>query len=85
MPASDSIRFIRDPNHRGDTPPRPPTERNPEGLTWREWRGAATGGIGLTPTERDALRLEWKAGVDPTEYRNAFNNAKRGRRAPVVK
>lgn len=59
--------------------------RNTEGLTWIEWRRAATGSTRPTPTERVALVQEWKAGVDPTEYRNLFDGAKRGRRAPVVR
>ena len=38
---------------------------NAEGLTWPEWAAAA----GAKPHADGILRDEWRAGVDPTEYR----------------
>jgi hypothetical protein len=40
-------------------------ETNNEGLTWVEWARAA----GASPVGEGLLRDEWRAGVDPTEYR----------------
>jgi hypothetical protein len=45
-------------------------KRNPEGLTWKEWFGAATN-FGNQPhdqAERMRWIREWMNGVDPTEY-----------------
>lgn len=41
------------------------SETNREGLTWPEWAAAA----GAKPYGDGILRDEWRAGVDPTEYR----------------
>lgn len=41
------------------------SETNDEGLTWPEWAAAA----GCAPYGEGILRDEWRAGVDPTEYR----------------
>ena len=41
------------------------SERNKEGLTWREGAAAA----GAKPFAEGILREEWRAGADPTEYR----------------
>jgi hypothetical protein len=57
---------------------------NREGLTLAEFTAAATGGIHTTARETKALERAWLAGEDPTEYRNAFNDAKRGKRVPVI-
>jgi hypothetical protein len=41
------------------------SETNNEGLTWPEWAAAA----GCSAYGEGILRDEWRAGVDPTEYR----------------
>ncbi len=50
---------------------------NNEGLTWSEWLAAASGGKAkdddLRLDQRGTLRSEWENGVDPTEWRNYFD------------
>lgn len=41
------------------------SETNDEGLTWPEWAAAA----GCSAVGEGILRDEWRAGVDPTDYR----------------
>jgi hypothetical protein len=51
---------------------------NAEGLTWSEWFMAATQGCKHKPTneQRSHMRLEWKNGVDPTEWAAYFEKQK---------
>ena len=45
--------------------------QNCEGLTYDEWRAAATGGVGRDFFSDDFARQQWAAGIDPTEWRAA--------------